>query len=335
MNPNDLSGWLNIDSMLKSLESTEQKNVDVVSGMSSVQQLQEVSQTVEQSPILPPVVEEISSPVSTFSVWSQIPQEISPVVETTVSPMNTVPWAMKLTKKFTIPQWMRVAASAFSTLLVLLIWWWVMSVQYPEETRSLLNGITGTFSNLSGVTKNNIDSDGIVAIEDSESDTHWVAEEDPYAVSSPLADAMDTAMNTLPEDNQAEQLFDNVLSWSEVDNTIDFSTGTTWWSGSNNSGTQNTTGTPVSTYDPNFNLPPLTWLPTASEFKTQLLTLSENAQTAMTNLIWNSDVNLAKMRVVYKNSQAMTEEFTVSNQVTQEKVDQYNEILTLYNSVAQ
>ena len=55
----------------------------------------------------------------------------------------------------------------------------------------------------------------------------------------------------------------------------------------------------------------------------------------MTNLIGNSDVSLAKMRVVYKNSQAMIEEFTTTNQVTQEKVDQYNEILTLYNSVGQ
>ena len=151
---------------------------------------------------------------------------VSPVIET-ASPMNSVPSPMKSTKKFIIPQWMRVTASAFSTLLVLVIGGWVLSIQYPEETSTLINGITGTFSNLAGVTQNNIDPEGIVVLEDGESETHGVADEDPYNLPSPLADAMDTASNTLPEDNQAEQLFDNVLSGSDVDNTIDFSTGTT------------------------------------------------------------------------------------------------------------
>ena len=76
-------------------------------------------------------------------------------------------------------------------------------------------------------------------------------------------------------------------------------------------------------------------LPTVAEFQTQLLTLSEQAQTAMNSLIGNNDARLAKMRVVYKNSQSMIESLSTTNQVTQDMVEQYNTLQSLYNSVVQ
>ena len=54
--------------MLQSLESTEQKTVDEAVAVASSQPLQEVSPVVEQSPIAVSEQEEVSSPVSTFSV---------------------------------------------------------------------------------------------------------------------------------------------------------------------------------------------------------------------------------------------------------------------------
>ena len=74
-------------------------------------------------------------------------------------------------------------------------------------------------------------------------------------------------------------------------------------------------------------------LPTAQEFQTQLSELSEHSQSAMTNLIGNNDASLAKMRVVYKNIQAMITELSTSQQVTDAKVSQYNQIKSLYDSV--
>lgn len=53
----------------------------------------------------------------------------------------------------------------------------------------------------------------------------------------------------------------------------------------------------------------------------------------MTNLIGNNDVALAKMRVVYKNVQAISEELSSSKIVTQEKVDQYTQIKALYDGI--
>ena len=67
-----------------------------------------------------------------------------------------------------------------------------MSVRYPEETNTFLDGITGTFSTLAGVTQNNMDPDGIQVV-DGQEEVHSAAQEDPYNLDSPLADAMDNA----------------------------------------------------------------------------------------------------------------------------------------------
>ena len=101
-----------------------------------------------------------------------------------------------------------------------------MSVRYPNETTTLLNSITGIFSNITSTTKNNINPDGIVVLDEDEDTTHGVADgESPYELETPLADAMDNANSTGPVENQAEELFDNVLSGSNETNSIDFSSG--------------------------------------------------------------------------------------------------------------
>ena len=59
--------------------------------------------------------------------------------------------------------------------------------------------------------------------------------------------------------------------------------------------------------------------------------IRDRAQTAMNSLIGNNDARLAKMRVVYKNSQSMIESLSTTSQVTQDMVEQYNTCL-LYTS---
>ena len=53
----------------------------------------------------------------------------------------------------------------------------------------------------------------------------------------------------------------------------------------------------------------------------------------MTNLIGNNDASLAKMRVAYKNVQATIAELSTSQQVTDTKLEQYNQMKSLYDSV--
>lgn len=67
--------------------------------------------------------------------------------------------------------------------------------------------------------------DDIVVLDDDEDSSHGVADDDSYILSTPLSDAMDDALSSGTKDNQAEELFDNVLSGSDETNNIDFSTG--------------------------------------------------------------------------------------------------------------
>ncbi len=317
MNPTQSAGWLNIDQMLQNLQQVP---------ASSLQTEQPVPQVVEQQP-------QTESEMSTMPAPSFSVDTLTNPVPQPTTPAPVVSSVSSIKKKFVMPAGMRIAVSSFATLLVLIIGGWVMSIQYPEESQALLNGVTGTFSTLAGVTNNNIKPDGIVVVEDDESEVHGVAQEDPYLLDSPLADAMDDALGQIPDDNKAEQLFGDVFSGSDDMNTIDFSTNTS--TGETPSISDTSDMIPASTYNPNFNLPSTTALPTVSEFQTQLLSLSEKAESAMTNFIGNNDVSLAKMRVVYKNIQSMTEELAINTTVTDEKVEQYNQLLSLYNGVVQ
>lgn len=314
MNPTQPSGWLNIDDMLQSLEQQPSVQVSPVE--------QQLQSPLVSTPAVDPVANTVTMP--TFSVETLQ----KPTVIESVSPL------LPKKRTFMMPGWLKVTASMVSTLLILVIWAWVLSVQYPEESSTLLNGITGTFSNLAGVTQDNMEPDGIIIVEDEKDEVHGVADQDPYTLPSPLADAMDTATNTSPDDNKAEELFGNIYSGSDITNAIDFSTTTATTTGIIASGSQTNTGTPVSTHTVDFDLPSMTDLPTHVEFQQQVLELSEQSQTAMTNLIGSNDVSLAKMRVVYKNTQTMLEELTTNQRITQDHIDQLDELKTLYNSVA-
>lgn len=320
MDTNLPSGALNIDQMLQSLEEQPQ-----VLAPSLEQEVQEtvLPITQETSPTLS--VESLQPPVM-IDVWSS--QEV-----TQVSKKKSLLDFKKM--NFSLPPWLRMGASAFLTFFVLFVGWWVVSIQYPEETNNMFSIFTGTFSTLTTNTKNNMKPDDIVVLDDDEDSSHGVADDDSYILSTPLSDAMDDALSSGTKDNQAEELFDNVLSGSDETNNIDFSTGgssngSSWTTSSGNQGNENL---PVSNYPWDFTFPSTQTLPTVNEFQQQLSELSEQSQSAMTNLIGNNDVALAKMRVVYKNVQAISEELSSSKIVTQEKVDQYTQIKALYDGI--
>ena len=338
MTPNQPSWWLNIDQMLQNLQQTTpspvEQVIDWLQSQTPVVQPTEVivgEQPVPSFSVPSVVVQNQQSPVTTpsFSVES-LDKSTTPIVSSwVVQPQH---------KKFSLPGWVRVLGSAFGTLLFLVFAVWFLSVQYPEEARTFWNGITGTFSTLAGVTEKNMDPDGMTVGESDATntldETHGVAGE--YLLDSPLADAMDDASSQTTWPNQADQLMDSVFNSGISDtNAIDF-TLTTWTQMTGTVVSGASWGSlPVSNYDPNFELPSSSSLPTVAEFQTQLLTLSEQAQTAMNSLIGNNDARLAKMRVVYKNSQSMIESLSTTNQVTQDMVEQYNTLQSLYNSVVQ
>ena len=316
MNTTSTAGGLNIDQMLQNL----------------------------QQPV--PLVEEIQTPFSStpennIAVSSALSQSFS--VDSLEKPL-VVPDSSRETwikespkkRKFVLTPWLRMSVSAFLTALVLIVWWWVVSIQYPEETKGLMSALTWTFSNITNNTKKNMKPDGIIVMDGSEDKSHGVADEDTsYDLSTPLSDAMDDAVSSWSSENKAEELFDNVLSGSDETNNIDFSSwnttiSTTWI---NSSWTQTNTETPVSNYPWDFTFPTTQALPSVGEFQKELSDLSEQSQSAMTNLIGNNDASLAKMRVVYKNVQAISAELSNSQKVTQEKIEQYNQIKALYDSI--
>jgi hypothetical protein len=72
---------------------------------------------------------------------------------------------------------------------------------------------------------------------------------------------------------------------------------------------------------------------TKSQLQQKLLTLSQSAEQAMTNLIGNSDIKMAKMRAVYKTSQSLIAQISDESFVPDGAfTDQINQLQSLYDS---
>jgi hypothetical protein len=111
---------------------------------------------------------------------------------------------------------------------------------------------------------------------------------DNYILDTPLADAMAQSQDILAQDTTTENVLDTIVGETPIVPSTDTDSQIV----------------PPST-SPDFDLPSVTQPLTNTELQTKLLTLSQSSQEAMTNLIGNSDVKMAKMRAVYKGSQAL------------------------------
>jgi hypothetical protein len=166
---------------------------------------------------------------------------------------------------------------------------WVVSIQYPLETKAYTDKIFGVIDSVVATTENNIQPNTILVdniIGTGTEELHSVAP-DNYIVDTPLADAMAQSQNLLAQDTPTENALGAVVG--------------------NTTTTSVDTGSevlPVST-STDFDLPSITQPLTNTELQKKLLTLSQLSQEAMTNLIGNSDVKMAKMRAIYKSSQAL------------------------------
>lgn len=88
---------------------------------------------------------------------------------------------------------------------------------------------------------------------------------------------------------------------------------------------------PIST-PTELNLPSADVPLTNAQLQEKLLTLSQSAEEAMTNLIGNSDVKMAKMRAIYKKSQALLVQVSDSAFVADDAFrDQVDQLQTLYD----
>jgi len=194
---------------------------------------------------------------------------------------------------------------------------WVVSIQYPVETKAYIDKIFGVVDSVVATTEKNIQPNTILVenvIETGKEEVHSAAPEN-YIVDTPLADAMSQSQDILAQDTTTENLLDTVVGETT---TTSVDTGSEVL--------------PVST-STDFDLPSVTQPLTNAELQTKLLALSQSSQEAMTNLIGNSDVKMAKMRAIYKSSQALLVQVSDSSFSPDDAFrEQFLKLQSLYDS---
>lgn len=126
MNPNQQASGLNIDQMLQNLQQVP----------TPVAQAEQTFAPVVEQVVHEPVVPEFI-PTPAVSVEA-IEKPIAPVIPTI--PQKEAPAVSK--NKFVFPNRLRIVAPSFLTVFSLIVVAWFMSIQYPEESRKLINGVT-------------------------------------------------------------------------------------------------------------------------------------------------------------------------------------------------
>ncbi len=328
MNPNEApqqAWWLNIDQMLQSLSTNVTPTSLVVETISSPAVIDTSSVSWISENAVPPVEQSIPAftvPAATEQIETP---SISPVLEPTFSidaltkPMPGVDNFQPVTKskpKLRLSHAAGMMASVFGTLAVLVIGGWVYSVQYPIATEDFLNSITGLFNSTTSTTQKNLEPDTLVITDTSSWDDQMhSAAPDEYMLDTPLSDALLQSQSDNTAPNSTEQMLDTVV-WSNNNQM-------TWSSGAI------PVSQPIGMSLPSVNM-------TSAEAKQKLLTLSQSAEEAMTNLVGNSDSKLALMRVVYKNSQAMLTELMADDTMLDDKfIEQLNSLQALYDKAIQ
>ncbi len=315
MNPNETpqsSWWINIDQMLQSLSTSV---VTPVVSETSTNSTSTIEQSPNTAPTTPMIEEEIEEKTINMeqSATSQVLEPsfsieslTKPLPNTTETPTVVQP----AQKNIRLSHAAGMMASVFGTLAVIVIGWWVYSVQYPIATEDFINSITGLFNSTTSTTQKNLEPDSLIVTATGEDTMHSTAPEDSYMLDTPLADALLNSQSWAEAPNSTEKMLDNAI-------------------GDNNQMTGNSGSIP-SSKPVNMSLPTMSM--TSAEAKQKLLNLSQSAEEAMTNLVWNSDSKLATMRVIYKNSQAMLTEIMANEKALNDKfIEQINSLQSLYD----
>ncbi len=289
------TGGLNIDQMLQTLSS--QPTAVVTETPSVLPEVNLVPPVLQQDQILQPSfsIENLAKPVS--------------------SPASHMPESQTLRTSL-VPKWVKMIWSVVATFVVVILGGWVVSIQYPVETKAYTDKLFGVIDSVVTTTENNIQANTILVenvISTGSEEVHSAAP-DNYIVDTPLADAMAQSQDILAQDTSTENILDTAIG----DTTMSIDTGSVV--------------IPVSTSS-DFDLPSVTQPLSNSELQKKLLTLSQLSKEATVNLIGNSDVKMAKMRAVYKNSEIllaqMSDSSFVSDDAFKEKISQ---LQSLYDS---
>ena len=300
MSPEQPVSWgLNIDQMLQTLATqpkTMTTNEAVISSVLPVSQQQQVLQPSFS-------IESLAKPTSPVESYTSQTQWVA---------SSTVSWSVSL-----IPKRLKMVWSAVATLLIVVIGAWVVSIQYPLETKAYMDKIFGVIGSVAMVTNNNIQPSTILVDVASTTwiqEVHSVAPEN-YVGDSPLADAMAQSQDLLTQDTPTENVLDTVMG--------DVPTVTSW-----DTGFQVT----PSSSSIELNLPTAVQSTINLELEAKLTALSQSSEIAMKNLIGNSDVKMAKMRAVYKTSQSLLAQFSDKSFVPDNVFrDQIDKIQSLYD----
>ncbi len=294
MTPNQTPIWsLNIDQMLQKLSTTPQKEI-----INPITEENLVSNESKLWTIFS--IENISKPIS--STVSHTPKEI-------------------VNKLFFSFRGVRTIASVISTFFLIVLWGFVVSKQYPIETEQFANKVFGIINTIVITTEKNTQPDTIVI-----ENTLWSWNEihnaapDNYITNTPLSDAITQSQNNLTQDTPNDEILSTVAG--EINNTTPSSSSSTY----NTEWASEWTSTDIV-------LPSVSKKQTNEELKWKLLILAQSAEEAMTNLIGNSDVKMAKMRAVYKKSQALIIQISDNTFVYDAAfIDQITQLQSLYDS---
>lgn len=295
MNPNQSqvlpipSVWMNIDQMLQNLSTQP------VSSESQILSKQEIEQNSESNSL-----------VSNFSIESLTKPTSPNILETQPITSNKIYFSHSF----------KTLASVVSTFLLIVIWWFVFSQQYPLETESILNKLFGVVNSVATTTEKNLQQNSIIVDNNLWIDTwevHSVAP-DSYVTESPLSDAIEKAQEDFGKDTTTDNMLSDVV-------------------GDDSTETWNTTIVPLSN-SKEFDLPSLENSLTNNQLQEKLLLLAQSAEEAMSNLIGNSDVKMAKMRVIYKNSQALLTQLSDKTFIVDDGFrNQVTQLQSLYDTI--
>lgn len=138
----------------------------------------------------------------------------SPVMQVSAidKPLPSVPITADTHHRY-IPSWLRRIGSMVATFVVLIVWYWFISVQYPLETAAFSQSIIDTVNRIIAIVDKNQDNSFLTPSEGSGSiivaDT-WSMIDD--AIETPLSDALAQAASGNIFPSSTEQVWDDALS---------------------------------------------------------------------------------------------------------------------------
>lgn len=238
---------------------------------------------------------------NTFSI-DAITKPVSPELSSTT--------VLEKQHSFRFPTWARTTASVVSTFLLLVVGGFVFKTTYPVETKDFTDKIFGVVDSVMITTENNTNPGEIVINDILETGAlegvHSVAP-DNYITDTPLADAISDSQAQLGEESFTEQVLDTVV-WT--------------------TGTQGL----ISSWTIDIQMPSVENTIDTKKIQENLLMLSQSAQEAITNLIWNDWSKLSIMRVIYRKSQALLTQVSDSSFVPNgDFVEQVQQLQALYD----